>query len=191
MEHVVVQPTKTDKAIANAIASRTTPGLEEAARLLTWGADEKVVLALAISGWLCARRQPALRPIANHLLAVSVLAAVLPHLLKREVDQTRPDRLTVKGHWRGIPVSGRARDSFPSGHALHMGALASAADLLPRGPRTALRALAVALSATRVLLLAHWASDVVIGFATGALMERLLRRLTLRSRRWASAQDLL
>ncbi|MGH6678449.1 MAG: phosphatase PAP2 family protein, partial [Bradyrhizobium sp.] len=75
MEHVVVRSTKADKAIANAIAGRTTPGLEQAARLLTWGADEKVVLALAISGWLCARRQPAFRPITDHLLAVSVLAA--------------------------------------------------------------------------------------------------------------------
>lgn len=189
MKHVVVQPTKADKAIANAVASRVTPHFEKAARLLTWGADEKVVLALAIGGWLCARRQPAFRPVTDHLLAVSVLAAILPHLLKREIDQTRPDRLTVRGHWRGIPLSGRARDSFPSGHALHMGALASAADLLPRAPRIAVRGLAVALSATRVLLLAHWASDVVIGFAAGALMERLLRRLTLRPKRRMSAES--
>lgn len=189
MEHVVVRPTAMDRAIANAIASHTTPAVEQAARLLTWGADEKVILALAIGGWLYARRRPALRPVTNHLLAVSVLAAVLPHLLKREVDQIRPDRLTVKGHWRGIPLSGRARDSFPSGHALHMGALASVADLLPPGPRTALRGLTIALSATRVLLLAHWASDVVIGFAAGTLMERLLRPLTLRSRKQASAAD--
>ena len=186
---MVVQPTEMDKAIANAIASRTTPALEQTANLLTWGADEKVVIALAISGWLYAKRRPALRPVTNHLLVVSVLAAVLPHLLKRKVDQTRPDRLTVKGHRRGIPVSGRARDSFPSGHALHMGALASAADLLPSRPRTVLRGLTIALSATRVLLLAHWASDVVIGFAAGALMERLLRPITLRSREQTSARD--
>jgi membrane-associated phospholipid phosphatase len=32
--------------------------------------------------------------------------------------------------------------------------------------------------ATRVLLLAHWTSDVVAGLAIGAAMERLLRRFT-------------
>jgi undecaprenyl-diphosphatase len=31
-------------------------------------------------------------------------------------------------------------------------------------------------------LLAHWTSDVATGFAVGALIERLLRPLTLRSR---------
>jgi undecaprenyl-diphosphatase len=35
--------------------------------------------------------------------------------------------------------------------------------------------LAVGLSLTRVLVLAHWASDVVAGFALGAVLERLLR----------------
>jgi len=31
---------------------------------------------------------------------------------------------------------------------------------------------------TRIILLAHWASDVAAGLAVGALVERLLRRLT-------------
>ena len=71
-----------------------------------------------------------------------------------------------------------ATDAFPSGHALHMGALASAAGALPAGPRRAIRALAVGLSLTRVLVLAHWASDVVAGFALGAVVERALRLWT-------------
>ena len=56
-----------------------------------------------------------------------------------------------------------------------MGALASAAGALPPGPRRAIRALAVGLSLTRVVVLAHWASDVVAGFVLGAILERLLR----------------
>jgi membrane-associated phospholipid phosphatase len=59
-----------------------------------------------------------------------------------------------------------------------MGALASAAGTLPAGPRRAIRALAVGLSLTRVVVLAHWASDVVAGFAVGAFLERLLRLWT-------------
>jgi undecaprenyl-diphosphatase len=38
--------------------------------------------------------------------------------------------------------------------------------------------LAVGLSLTRVLVLAHWASDVIAGFALGAILERLLRLWT-------------
>jgi membrane-associated phospholipid phosphatase len=34
------------------------------------------------------------------------------------------------------------------------------------------------LVASRVLLLAHWTSDVVAGLAIGAATERLLRRFT-------------
>jgi undecaprenyl-diphosphatase len=108
-----------------------------------------------------------------------MLTAILPHILKNGIDQMRPDRLTVKGHWRGVPYSGRARDAFPSGHATHMGALVSAAGLLAPQPRWALRALAVVLSATRVVLLAHWLSDVLVGLAAGALIERLIRPITM------------
>jgi membrane-associated phospholipid phosphatase len=179
MAQLTIRPTAVDKKIANAIAARTSPGLEQAARLLTWAADEKVLLALAAGTWLCASSRPTLRPITNHLLAVSVLGAILPHLLKREISQTRPDRLTVRGHWRGIPFSGRSRDAFPSGHALHMGVLASVAGLFPPAQRRLARGVAVALSATRILLLAHWVSDVAAGFAAGALLERLVRPLTL------------
>ena len=182
MALVTIRPTRTDRAIANAIASRTTPALEQTAGLLTWGADEKLLLALSVGAWFYAARQPRLRPMADHLLTVSLLTAMLPHLFKRAVDQTRPDRLTVKGHWRGVPWSGRPRDAFPSGHALHMGALASAAGLFPPAQRRFARTVAIALSATRILLLAHWTSDVLVGFAAGALIERVTRTFTLHAR---------
>lgn len=58
-------------------------------------------------------------------------------MLKQVFDQERPDRRTVCGHWRGIPISGNRLDAFPSGHAVHMGALASAASLLPAKQRNA------------------------------------------------------
>jgi len=93
-------------------------------------------------------------------------------------DQTRPDRTTVLGHIHGVSFSGRRDDAFPSGHALHMGALASAAGTLPIGPRRVVRGVAIALSLTRVVVLAHWVSDVVAGFVLGAGLERLLRLWT-------------
>ncbi|BBB97223.1 hypothetical protein BE61_26560 [Bradyrhizobium elkanii USDA 61] len=49
---------------------------------------------------------------------------------------------------------------------------------MPAGPRRAIRAIAVGLSLTRIAILAHWASDVVAGFALGAILERGLRHWT-------------
>ncbi len=180
MALVTVQPTRIDTAIAEEIAVHTDHELENVAETLTWGADEHVQLALTTAGWLYVQlRKPQRRSIANHVLMVSLVTAVLPHILKSVFDQIRPDRLTVVGHRRGVPVSGQANDAFPSGHAVHMGALASAAGLLPPAQRRAVRSIAVALSLTRIVLLAHWASDVVAGFALGAAVERLMRPWTL------------
>jgi undecaprenyl-diphosphatase len=190
MSFVTVRPTRIDTAIANEIADHTDPALEQTARTLTWGADEHVLLPLAAAGWLYAQlRQPQHRPVANHVLVISLATAALPHLLKSVVDQTRPDRLTIRGHWRGIPLSGRSRDAFPSGHAVHMGALASAAALLAPAPRRLVRSIAVALSLTRVALLAHWASDVAAGFTLGVIIERSLRPLMLRKPRQRQCTD--
>jgi membrane-associated phospholipid phosphatase len=176
---VTVKPTVADVAISRAIARNTAPAPEKVARALTWGADEKVLLVLAATGWLASRGcDEPLRRAGNHALLVTVGASLLPHLMKTLFDQTRPDRRTVLGHIRGISLSGKRKDAFPSGHALHMGALASAAGALPAGPRRTVRMFAVGLSLTRIVVLAHWASDVVAGFALGAILERLLRLWT-------------
>ena len=173
---MTVRPTRADVTIARAIARDTGPAPEKVARVLTWGADEKVLLVLATAGWLASRgRGEPLRRAGNHALLVAVAATLLPHGMKLLFNQTRPDRRTVLGHVHGISFSGKRADAFPSGHALHMGALASAAGTLPAGARRAIRMLAVGLSLTRVVVLAHWASDVVAGFALGAMFERLLR----------------
>jgi membrane-associated phospholipid phosphatase len=176
---ITVRPTDTDVRVARTVARNTSPAPEEIARVLTWGADEKVLLVLAAAGWLGSRGcGEALRRAGNHAVLVTVAASLLPHGLKLVFNQTRPDRETVLGHVHGISFSGKREDAFPSGHALHMGALASAAGALPAWPRRAIRALAVGLSLTRVVVLAHWASDVVAGFALGAILERMLRLCT-------------
>jgi membrane-associated phospholipid phosphatase len=176
---VTVRPTKADVAVARSIARNTAPAPEQVARALTWGADEKVLLFLAAAGWLASRgcAEP-LRRAGNHALLVAAAASLLPHGLKLLFDQTRPDRRTVIGHVHGVPFSGKRQDAFPSGHALHMGALASAAGALPSGPRRVIRAFAVGLSLTRIVVLAHWASDVLAGFTLGAVLERALRLWT-------------
>jgi undecaprenyl-diphosphatase len=174
-----IRPTTADIAIANAIAAHTDPPAEQTAEALTWGADEHVLMALAAGWWIYSRGQRSRQQIAaNHVLVTTLVATALPHVLKTIFDQRRPDRLTVRGHWRGIPLSGNSMDAFPSGHALHVGALASAASELSRKQRNVVWLIGAGLVATRILLLAHWTSDVVAGLAIGSLTERLLRPLT-------------
>ena len=176
MALVSVKPTQPDMQIARTVARNTNHRAEMVSRGLTWGADEKILLALAVAGWIATRgRSQQLQRAGNHALLVTVAASLMPHGLKSVFDQTRPDRKTVLGHVHGVSFSGKREDAFPSGHALHMGALASAAGALPPWPRLMVRTLAVGLSLTRIVVLAHWASDVVAGFALGAVIERLLR----------------
>lgn len=179
MALITVKPTRADERIARTVARNTNHRAEFVARELTWGADEKILLALAVAGFVATRgRGEALRRAGNHALLVTVTASLLPHSMKSLFDQTRPDRKTLIGHVHGVSLSGKREDAFPSGHALHMGALASAAGPLPSGQRRAIRALAIGLSLTRVVVLAHWATDVLAGFAQGAVLERMLRLWT-------------
>jgi membrane-associated phospholipid phosphatase len=188
MALVTVRPTAADIAIANAIAAHTTPRIEKAAEVVTWGADEHVLIALTFAWWLYARRRSRERQAADHVLLTTLTASAMPHLLKTVFDQERPDRLTLRGHRRGVPISGKRLDAFPSGHAMHVGALASAASILPARQRNAVWLTGAALVTTRVVLLAHWTSDVVAGLAIGAVLERLLRRFTGYGERYAQVQ---
>jgi undecaprenyl-diphosphatase len=71
-----------------------------------------------------------------------------------------------------VPRSGTGRDAFPSGHAIHLGALASAiCRFHPRSRPYVLGATAL-IAGTRVLLLAHWLSDVLLGLTSGVLVEQ-------------------
>lgn len=118
---VNVRPTRADVAVAHSIARSTAPAPEQVARALTWGADEKLLLVLTAVGWLASRGCGVpLRRAGNHALPVTVTASLLPDDLKLVFDQTRPDRQTVIGHMHGVPLSGKRKDAFPSGHALHM-----------------------------------------------------------------------
>jgi hypothetical protein len=174
-----IKPSDADVAIAGEIVSHTGPRAEHAAEALTWGADEHVLCTLAACWWLYSRSKgPDSRRASDHVLLTTLVASALPHLLKSIFDQERPDRLTILGHLHGIPISGKRLDAFPSGHAVHIGGLASTASVLPAKQRNAVWAAGAGLVLTRILLLAHWTSDIVIGLAVGALTERLIRSLT-------------
>jgi len=179
-----IPPTQADVEIAERISDHTGPGVERLAKILTWGADEHVVCALAVAWWLYCRPGSARdRTDSNHILLTTVAVSLLPHLLKSLFDQKRPDRVMIRAHLRGVPYSGKPLDAFPSGHAIHVGALASAATVLPTHKRNLAWSIGAGMVLTRIVLLAHWTSDVIAGIAIGAAVERLLRRWTGFGRR--------
>ncbi|MES2029183.1 MAG: phosphatase PAP2 family protein [Pseudomonadota bacterium] len=179
MRPVTVTPATYDREIASAVAQHTNSAFEQAAQALTWGADEHILIAAAVAFWLLSRGgSEQTRTAGTHLLATSVVTGILPHALKHVFNQRRPDRLTAIGHLHGVPISGRPNDAFPSGHAVHMGALAGAASAFPTPYRELTWSAAIGLSMTRIVVLAHWSSDVVAGFVGGLLVERLVRRWT-------------
>jgi membrane-associated phospholipid phosphatase len=108
----------------------------------------------------------------------SIKMTALESRQKRFTDQERPDRCMVHGRRRGIPRSGNAYDAFPSGHAMHVGAVASAVSWAYPKSAPVAWGLGGLVAATRIVLLAHWTTDVLAGLAMGALVERCLRPLS-------------
>lgn len=115
---------------------------------------------------------------ADQIWVSAVISSALPHVIKLFVARERPDRTVVHGVRHGVPRSGNAWDSFPSGHALHLGALAAAGSRMVSAPcRHVIWLSAGALATTRVFLLAHYLTDVLGGLAIGVFVDHIVRRL--------------
>jgi hypothetical protein len=134
---IVLPPSAADCAVSRFCLRHASPALERTVGLTTWLADEKTVLAAAAVFWIASHwgRPKAERHEADRMLGSVILAGVMPHLFKYLVRRERPNRTLIKRARHGVPRLGDAYDSFPSGHAVHLGAIAgSLARLLPRGP---------------------------------------------------------
>ncbi len=143
-------------------------------QFVTRAGDEKFLIAGAAVALVAAELRGTKEREFRHLFAALVITSAFDHLSKGIFDQERLNRTRGRFLRAAIPKSGRKCDSFPSGHAMHLGTLASALSrAYPRkGPAIWLATELMAY--TRVQLLAHWLSDVVAGFAVGILIERLL-----------------
>jgi membrane-associated phospholipid phosphatase len=167
-------PSRADRAVARACARNANPAAERALQFITLLADEKALLAAAAAIWIgtrCGQPQLARRE-ADRMLCSVVAAGAVPHLIKLLIRRRRPDRTEVKGPRHGIPYSGNPWDSFPSGHAVHLGAMAgSLARLSPAWLRPVIGPALGSLAVTRVMLLAHYPSDVLAGWGIGMLIS--------------------
>jgi undecaprenyl-diphosphatase len=162
-------------AISRACLRVASPQVERPLRVITWLADEKILLGAVTAFWAVTRfsgSQP-LRREADQMLCSVMIAGVAPDLFKYLVRRERPNRALVRRHDTRVPRLGNAWDSFPSGHAMHLSAIAASAHrLVPRRWRTTLWSALGALAATRVVLLAHYPSDVAAGWGLGALINK-------------------
>jgi len=176
MPLLILPPTKLDKAVASACARAATPRLFGPLKALTYAGDEHVLLALTAIMWIaCPKQSAQTRARLNHFAITVAASAVVPHIFKYFIDQQRPDR-RIHGPRHGIPKSGKAYDAFPSGHAVHMGALAGAVSRFYPRYSIAGWLFASIVSGTRVALLAHWLTDVLAGLAVGAGLERVVAK---------------
>jgi undecaprenyl-diphosphatase len=178
---LTLPPTLVDLRLARWLAEEANVPAERQARIITWTADEKVLMAVVGLAWLVIRvldDNGRDRNRTDHLALTIAVSAVLPHLAKHLVQRKRPDRRVVGWPRHGVPRSGRPYDSFPSGHAVHMGAAAAALSRwVPRPWRTLIWAAAAGLAATRLVLLAHWLTDVLAGLTIGTGLEAALYRV--------------
>ena len=179
---ITLPPTRVDLAISKSCARAATPGRERTLQVVTWLADEKILLGLVGLFWLTAQlrlQTKEVRHEANRMMLSAAIAGLLPDVFKALVDRKRPDRTLVHGPRHGIPRSGDAWDSFPSGHAVHLGAIAGALTrLAPAHIKPLVWTGLLGLASTRILLLAHYASDVAAGLAIGAGLGKVIRKLT-------------
>jgi membrane-associated phospholipid phosphatase len=179
---VTLRPSRLDVAISKRCARAATPARERSLQIMTWLADEKILLGGVALFWLNARLRPhdeEFRREADRMLLGIAVAGAVPHLFKHLVDRKRPDRTLVHGPRHGIPRSGDAWNSFPSGHAVHLGALAGPlVRLAPRSAKPLIWISLLGLASTRIMLLAHYASDVAAGLIIGAGLGKAVRKLT-------------
>lgn len=126
------------------------------------------VLAFVLFRWIV--RRPRLHAAAALVFGAIVFPGLLINLLKVVIGRFRPHRLIEKDQWGFDPFTiDYNTSSFPSGHSCTIFGLAFALALLFPRLRVLWFAVAVVVGFSRVAVLAHYPSDVVVGGYVGVL----------------------
>lgn len=159
-----------DPGVASWFVAHRAHWLNEAVRVVTWLGSAAVVVPLAalLGGWFLLRRRD-WRPLA--MLGSALGGAIGTYVVvKQVIGRSRPAVSSWLGHFTG--------SSFPSGHATQVAAcFAMAALVLSSEASTRRRVvlwsgaatIAAVVGLSRLYLGAHWLSDVMAGWALGAL----------------------
>jgi len=109
------------------------------------------------------------------------LSGILANIVKQAIGRARPGHFADGGAFRLEPLTGMADfASFPSGHSCTAGAIGMILALLWPSARLVIIPLALALATTRIVLGAHYPSDVIGGLALGASFTLLVAMLFAR-----------
>jgi undecaprenyl-diphosphatase len=158
-----------------------------AARILTRAGDSKWAFGgfgILLAGAVLVRRFAISTGTVNRLIRTALFVLVslattgiAVMLLKVLFGRARPKLIDQFGLWGFEPVRfGYEFASFPSGHATTVFALAMALGFLLPRLRIALLPLAAGLAATRVVIGAHYLSDILAGALLAMLGVAWLRR---------------
>jgi len=154
---VVLGAFPADAAVRDALLALATPWVVAAMRIVNRAGDWRVLVPGTLLLFVVFRRA---RERWWLWVAVMAIAPLLEWALKHLVGRTRPEDVSL---------------SFPSGHstasAAFFGAVMFLAGSLPPRARAWVRVLAVVMivlvGMARVILRAHWPSDVLAGIALG------------------------
>lgn len=141
--------------------------------------------AVLFAGFAIAKKHNAARWAFAFFVAIAG-SGLAGNLLKLIFGKARPEKLFEAGFFGFTPFSyGHDVNSFPSGHATTFGALAMMFALLSPRFRWVCIALGAAGVSTRVLIQAHYVSDVCAGFSLG--MVGALAVFVVWRRRWPTS----
>lgn len=106
--------------------------------------------------------------IGAYIFLTVAISGLVANFLKRAIGRARPSQFDEWGALGFSPFAGSSRfESFPSGHATTIGALAVICALLFPRYRVSFLIAGVWLAMTRVMLQAHYPSDVLAGLCLG------------------------
>jgi membrane-associated phospholipid phosphatase len=170
--------TNIDRVVATSAATHATSTQQKIGRAVSFAGEEKALLAIAGAMWLGSRLLPPERRIlSNHLLTSLIATTCVSHLLKKMVDQSRPDRVMVGEDRHGVETSGKPKDAFPSGHSIHTAAIATVISQAYPTSEWIAWPLAGCVMWARIAVLAHWPTDVVAGATLGIAVAKTTGRL--------------
>lgn len=119
--------------------------------------------------------------LAAYLLATVVISGLVANLAKRLIGRARPLYQDEAGIFGFSPLHGGFQfESFPSGHSTTVGAILMAVALIAPRYRSLCLVMAIWLGISRVMVGAHYPSDVIAGLTLGAWSSILLAVLFAR-----------